>query len=107
MVDFGLILLGQVPGVKGSNCLNTDWNEQLPVDHLIFIFISESNQHVDIVVIQSIAQSSKAISELGVREQSCSCFVGCFEHLFKCSFERGNESWRININLLRLTLLST
>jgi hypothetical protein len=51
MFHFFGLLLSNVTSVEGLDGTDTDWNELIPVDELVLVFISKSNKHVDIVIV--------------------------------------------------------
>ena len=61
-------LLHDVPGVEGLDGLNPNGNKLLPADLLVLVLIRQSNQHVDVIVVQAIGQRSKGVSEFLVGE---------------------------------------
>lgn len=69
--------------VKSSNGIDTNWDELRPVNSFVLILVSQCNQHVDIVIIKTIGQSSERVSELVISQQTSSILVHGLEHLFK------------------------
>ena len=94
-----------VPVEHGLDHLNANGKELLPVDQLLIVFVGKSNQHVDVVLIQPVSQSVKGLLELTISQLAVVVGVNCSEHGLKSTFERGDETRRLDIGGLRLTFL--
>jgi len=48
------LLLNNISCIERLDRANTNWDEFIPVNQFVLVFISKSNQHVDVVIIETI-----------------------------------------------------
>lgn len=93
VLQFLGLLFADVSNVKRLNGIDTNWDEFLPRDFLIFVFICKGYQHVDIIIVEAIRKCSKGVSEFLVGQFAATVFIHVLEHLAKGSFESADEPW--------------
>lgn len=64
------VIAFEVSLVYGSNQIDADGDELMPVNHLVFILISKSYHHLNVLLREAIAQRLEGINELLVRQEA-------------------------------------
>ena len=75
-----LSLLHDISSVDVLDGIDTDGNKLFPINQLVMVLISQSNHHVDVIVIQSISQCLEGVPEFLVGELATSIFVHQLKH---------------------------
>ena len=98
-------LLGKhlISGKERLDSVNTDRNEVCPCDISDVVLVSKSQKYADVVLTKIISgQRLESIEELLVGELAARSNISLGKKQSQSALKRLDETWRLNIDLLRL-----